>query len=391
MTRPRAVRIGLALNSRDRDYAPELANQYTSRTTRDDVAGALAGLGAEVVEVEADAGLFARLAELAGTLDLVFNLAEGLPHCRSRQVTVPMALDHLGLEWTGSLVEGHLVAANKALARRVLGDRVAQPRWWQVATPQAPLPGEVGFPVLVKPLQEGFSAGINEASVATSRAQLRGALRRLGERMRGPFLVEGFLDGMEYSIGLVGDVVLPGVCWDLRRMPGQPRVRGEELKRADLTIPHARLVEDPEVAESLARQAVTAHLELGLRDYSRSDFRALGPSPAPFFLETNSMPGLQNQQSVLTWAAAQAGVAYQDVIGSIAGLALRRLPPAHWQGLDLEPFEAAYRRLWEHAGTARVIRVGGREFRRLAATGEPVAEAALRELAAPSPRSPAPG
>ena len=175
-------------------------------------------------------------------------------------------------------------------------------------------------------------------------------------------LVEGFLDGVEYSIGLVGDVVMPAVAWDLDRLPGQPKVRGEDLKRADLTIPHARLVRDPVVARALATQAVVAHRELGLRDYSRSDFRALAASPAPYFLETNSMPGLQDFQSVLTWAAGQAGIAYRDVIGSIVALALRRLKEAHRRRLDIAPFEEAYRRLREGANPSETIRVGGGEY-----------------------------
>lgn len=363
----RAARIGVALNNRDKGYAPDLADQYTSPETRGDVIRALAAHGAEIVEIEADDTLLERLSALAGSVDLVFNLAEGLPHCRSRQVTVPMALDHLNVAWTGSLVEGHLVAANKALTRRVLGDRVAQPQWWRLDGNATPTLDSVTFPVLVKPAQEGFSVGIDQSSVVTSNKDLKRALSRLRERVKGPVLVETFLDGVEYSIGLVGDVVMPAVSWDLSQLPVQPKVRGEDLKRADMTIPHARLVRDPTVARSLATQAVVAHTELGLRDYSRSDFRALAGSPAPYFLETNSMPGLQDYQSVLTWAAGQAGVAYQDVIGSVLALALRRLGEDHRRRLDVAPFEDAYCRLRERADSSETIRVGGREYRLLQA------------------------
>ncbi len=361
----RPIRIALTLNNRDNDYAPDLADQYTSPETRGDVLGALQGLGAEIFELEADGRLFERLGALADSVDLAFNLAEGLPHCHSRHVTVPMALDHLGVEWTGSRVEGHLVAANKALSRRILGDQVAQPRWWTLDGTDAQLPEDIIFPVLVKPIREGYSVGIDQRSVATSKHELEQVLLRLRARVSGPVLIESFLDGVEYSIGLVGDVVMPAVSWDLSRLPGAPKVRGEDLKSADLTIPHARLVEDPEIARSLATQAVAAHLGLGLLDYSRSDFRAPAGSATPHFLETNSMPGLQDYQSVLTWAAGQAGIAYQDVIGSVVALALRRLPPERRDGLRTAPFEAAFERLRESASAAETIHVQGRAFRML--------------------------
>ena len=366
----RAVRLGIALNTRGKGYAPELEDQYTSPETHRDITRALTALGAEIIELEADSALFETLKRLGGSLDLVFNLAEGLPHCRSRQVTVPMALDHLGLEWTGALVEGHLVAANKALTRRVLGDRVAQPRWWLLDRGEQP-PDNISFPVLVKPVQEGYSVGIDQASVATSTHELEGALERLRRRVSGAVLVESFLGGIEYSIGLVGEVVMPAVSWDLDQLPGQPKVRGEDLKRADMTIPHARLVQDPDVARSLATQCVTAHTELGLRDYSRSDFRAMAGSPAPYFLETNSMPGLQDFQSVLPWTAAQAGIAYEDVIGSVAALALRRLGEEHRREIEITPFEDAYHRLRRHAESAETVRVGGREYRFLRPAASP--------------------
>lgn len=365
------IRIGVALNLRDKGYAPDLFEQYTSRQTRDDVVGALATLGAEVVEIEADHDLLGRLERLGSSLHLVLNLAEGLPQCRSRNVTVPAALDHLGVEWTGSSVEGHLVAANKALARALLGERVAQPPWQTLEPSVDPGPLRIPYPVIVKPPGEGFSVGIDETSVVASDEELAGAVERLRARVRGPVLVESFLDGVEYSVGVVGNVVLPAVRWDLSRMPGSPRVRGEQLKKADLTIPHAQLVGEPEVARALATQAIAAHRGLGLRDYSRSDFRARSDSPDPFFLETNSMPGLQDLQSVLPWSAATAGVAYEEVIGSVVALALRRISPQRVRTLDVRAFEDAYRRLWERTDPSRVVHVDGHEYRMLGAAAEP--------------------
>lgn len=373
----RALCIGIALNCRDRGYGEALQDQYTDPRTQADVVGALASFGADLVEIEADRDFPARATELAGALDLVLNLAEGLPCCHSRHVTVPAVLDHLGVPWTGAPVEGHLLAANKAMTRRLLGESVHQPRWWRLGARPSILPPDLEYPVMVKPMREGYSVGIDQRSVAGSELELRDALRRLGERAREPFLVESFLDGVEYSAGLVGEVVMPAVSWDLQRLPGAPRVRGEDLKREDLTIPHADFVRDPETRISLATQAVTSHLALGLRDYSRSDLRARAGSPLPFFLETNSMPGLQDHQSVLPWAAGRAGVAYRDVIGSIIALAGRRLSPEQRNRVQIDGFESAYERLKGLAAQALTVRVGDRDYYLL----DPPAESARPEVA----------
>jgi hypothetical protein len=171
--------------------------------------------------------------------------------------------------------------------------------------------------------------------------------------------------GASSDFDLNRDVVLPPVAWDLSRMPGQPKVRGEDLKSADLTIPHAQWVEDDAIAVSLATQAVAAHHGLGLEGYSRSDFRAPRGAEGPCFLEVNSMPGLQDEQSVLPWAARQAGIAYRDVLGSLVALSLHRLPPARLAVTAVGGFEDAYRRLRTRAASSKVLRLGDRDYRLL--------------------------
>lgn len=363
--KPRAVHVGIVLNRVGQGDALGLHTQYTtSQKVSDGIIQALRQHGAEVSEIEAGSNLYARLHGIAKKVDVIFNLAEDL-----YQMAVPITLAQLHKELeqpypvcTGAGAEGHMLALNKALARQVLGEHISQPAWWCLAEDETPQPDEISFPVLVKPTSEGHSVGVDEANVVSSNSELERALAQLRKRLGGPMLVESFLDGNEYSVGLIGNVVMPAVAWDLNQLPGQPLVRSENLKQADLTIPHAQIVRDPELAKSLAHQAATAHIRLGLQDYSRSDFRAKQGCAEPYYLETNSMPGLQNLQSVLPWAMARAGVAYEDIIGSIVAQALQRLPAAHRQQLHTEHFEAAYRRLLAQAQNGQKICVRGREF-----------------------------
>ncbi|MCB0551771.1 MAG: hypothetical protein KDD19_29670 [Phaeodactylibacter sp.] len=368
-----AVRIGIAVNSSGAPGASSIEEQYTtSNEVFNEIADVLRQHDAEVFKIEANGALVEQLSTLAPSVDLIFNMAEDL-----YQVALPMAVQQVQLELapmplacTGATVEGHILALNKALARQVLGNRVAQPDWWYLDDAEMMQTEDISFPVIIKPATEGHSLGVHQDNVVYSMAELEQAYRRLRKRFKGKLLIESFLDGVEYSIGLVGNVILPAVAWDLSQMPGQPLVRGEELKQQDLTIPHATLITEHALLESLATQAATAHIELGLQDYSRSDFRSRKGSFVPCYLETNSMPGLENLQSVLPWAAANAGVTYPELIGSIVAQALKRLPDEYREQLHTQKFEASYRQLELRASEGKRITVSGREFRLLEPTQE---------------------
>ncbi|MEM7039419.1 MAG: hypothetical protein AAF570_20770, partial [Bacteroidota bacterium] len=320
-----------------------------------EIAEVLEAHGAVVSQIDARGNLYQQFENSSADTDLVFNLAQDL-----YQVGVPMVLDQLKLEkkkgafeYTGARFEGHTLALNKKLARNVLGEKVTQPEWWFLESEQTPLPDAIEFPVIVKPVNEAHSIGIRQSNVVYSVSELEQVLERLRARVGGGMLIESFLDGNEYSMGIVGNVIFPAAAWDLDEIPGKPLVRGEDLKQKDLTVPHASFVRAPDLSLELATQVATTHMELGLLDYSRSDFRARKSSAAPYFLEVNSGCGLRNHQSLLPWTAAGAGVSYTELIASIAAQALYRLPEAHLDELDIEKFDATYAGLQEKAKSQR--------------------------------------
>ena len=359
----RAVRIGIALNSPSEGTNAIIDEQYTtSNRVFNEMAQSLTHLGGEIIRIEGDSGFFQRLSELTDEVDVIFNQAENI-----YQIAVPIAISQLHLErkqqnpvCTSASVEGHVLSLNKSLARRTLGAKVAQPQWWRLRPDEYPTSGSIQFPVLVKPANEGHSIGVADTNVVSSMTDLSRSLENLWDRFNSDMLVESYLDGVEYSMGIVGNVISPAVAWDLSQLPGKPLVRGEDLKQQDLTIPHATLVSDPSLAVAIAKQVVTAHVELGLQDFSRSDFRAKRGEPVPRYIETNSLPGLVKGDSVLPWSVSRAGVTYEDFIGSIVAQALKRLADEYRQQLDTLGFEDAYQRVCSL--TSHTISVQGREY-----------------------------
>lgn len=364
-SKKRPVRIKIVLNSLPVDDDLVIEEQYIiSNEVYREISEVLEEHGAEVGKIEAKGNLYKTFEETAGDTDLIFNLGQDL-----YQVGVPMVLEQLQMErkerlfeYTGARFEGHTLALNKALARQVLGGKVSQPNWWLLDETTTELPTELEFPVIIKPVNEAHSIGIRQSNVVSSMEELQTVLARLRKRVGGSMLIESFLDGNEYSMGIIGNVIFPAAAWDLSDIPGNPLVRGEDLKQQDLTVPHASFVRDPDLSLALATQVATTHLELGLLDYSRSDFRAIKGSPTPYFLEVNSGCGLRNHQSLLPWTAAGAGVSYKELIASIAAQALKRLPPEQVAELDTEKFEKTFAELQEKAKSHRTFQVRGQDF-----------------------------
>ena len=61
------------------------------------------------------------------------------------------------------------------------------------------------FPLIVKPNAEGSSKGIGSTSVVDNEEELRDKVKELIERYRQPALVEEYISGREFTVGLLGD------------------------------------------------------------------------------------------------------------------------------------------------------------------------------------------
>jgi|GEM_PF-3508544 len=358
----RNIRIGVAVNSPNNDVSSTIEKQYIKS---DEFFGRITKLlknyDVEVVKIEANGNLFSKIADLIGDIDAVFNLGEVL-----YQIAVPLVIDQVKFEHNADLActsagaEGHLLALNKVRARQILLNKINQPKWWYAEGDAVPQLAPEDFPVIVKPINAAHSIGIYQKNVVYNNADLAQIIAELRTKFSDRLLIEGFLDGVEYSMGLVGNVIMPGVSWDLSKIPGNPLIRGEYLKKNDLTLPHATIVRDATIHESLATQVATAFIELGLRDYCRSDFRGRKHDPTPYYLETNSAPGLQSIDSVLPWAALRAGVSYDQLIAGIIWSSLKRLPQEYLKKLNTHKLKTSYQNLQNQGG--KRIQVKGQEF-----------------------------
>jgi D-alanine-D-alanine ligase len=279
-----------------------------------------------VVDLEATQDLPLQLASTP--VDVVFNIAEGFKG-RSREAQVPSLLELLDIPYTGSDPAALSVSLDKALAKRMVRTHgILTPDYIVLQTGRERLPRELAFPLIVKPVAEGTSKGVTRKSVVQDEAELREVARELVSKYRQPALVENYVAGREFTVGLLGERrprVLPPmeiVFLD----PADPTpiysfdMKQEWNDRIRYEVP-ARLA--PRELDRLERAARECFGALGCRDVARVDFR-LDAEGRFHFIECNPLPGLAPGWSDLVLIAQAAGLDYRALIGEILSFAIRR-------------------------------------------------------------------
>jgi len=320
------LRIALTYNLKRIDARRDDAEaEYDSPKTVAALARAIAAGGHRVVRIEADARLPARLAR-AG-VDLVFNIAEGRSG-RSREAHVPALCELLGIPYTGSDPAALCATLDKAMGKRILRDGgVPTPDFFVCETGHEPLPRGWRFPSIVKPNLEGTSKGITGASVVDDEASLRRRCRRMIRRYRQPALVERYVAGREFTVGIVGwprPVVFPPM--EVVFLRSGPRTVYEYSLKQDWEgkleyVCPARIPRP--LADEIRRRALEAFHLFGCRDVARVDFR-VDARGRPWVIELNPLPGLTPGYSDLVLNAAAVGVGYDELVARILAGGLRR-------------------------------------------------------------------
>jgi len=196
---------------------------------------------------------------------------------------------------------------------------------FQVAEKDASeLAGWTDFPAFVKPLAEGTGKGCEAASLVHGRAELEAAATRVIERYRQPALVEHYLPGREFTVGIAGngaEARVLGVCEIILRENAEANVYSLHNKELCEELVTYAPASDPE-ALLAGERALQAYRALECRDAARIDFRS-DANGEPYFLEANPLAGINPWHSDLPILAAQNGIDFTTLIGMIldAGLA----------------------------------------------------------------------
>jgi D-alanine-D-alanine ligase len=304
----------------------------------DQLSTALGALGHDAERLVVGAAVEPLVTALARNKpDLVINLAESFDGKSSLESNVAALLNLLDCRYTGSSPAGLMLAGDKSLTKKVLSFHGIQtPQFATLYRGAVDWAGDLTFPVIVKPPQEDASLGITSASVVHEIKDLFDRIGELQSEYQAPVLVEQFIEGREFYVGVIGNAnvtALPVIEMDFTGFPaGRPRIAswaakwgddgegsGAEFAGTKSVFPRDL---DSDLEQRMQKIAVESFAALRLRDYARIDLR-VSEGGEIYVIEVNPNCYLE-RDSEFARAAKESGLEYQELIARLVDLANAR-------------------------------------------------------------------
>lgn len=269
-------------------------------------------------------------------IDLIFNLCdEGFRNEPTKELHIAALLELFNIPYTGSGPASLATCYNKAIVRAVaqsLDIPVPLETYYDPSDQAANLPSV--FPALLKPNFGDSSIGITEEAVVYDSEALVSYLDKLKVLLpHTPILVQEYLVGAEYSVGLIGNpgslIALPILIVDYDDLPTKlPKILSYESKWLPDSdywqkIKYREAKLEVEVERQLIDNSILLFERLNCQDYARFDFRADGNGVIKL-LEVNPNPGWcwDGKFNIM---AGFAGKAYDVLLNMILEAAIERL------------------------------------------------------------------
>ena len=255
--------------------------------------------------LDVDESFFSAL-ETAG-YDRAFNVLHGRG---GEDGTIQGALQLLGLPVTGSGVLGSALAMDKHRTKLI---------WQSVDLPVAPsrvirdendlkrAAAEIGFPMMVKPVHEGSSIGMTRAD---NDEGLLSAWWVAGE-YDDETMAERWIEGAEYTIGIVGREVLPVIKLETPRTFYDYEAKYADGSGTEYICPCGL---EPDQEAELRELALRAFDTVAASGWGRVDLMV--DEGGPWLLEVNTNPGMTSH-SLVPMAAHHRGMSFAQLVWRI--------------------------------------------------------------------------
>lgn len=301
------------------------AERGVSLASGEGIAKALEEAGHEAVKIDiAPMGGWLPLTALNALWPLNVDLAFIALHggC-GEDGTIQALLDLMGVPYTGSGVLACALSMDKAMAKTIFKQKgIRTPPWFKMdidgntdlRTVAEKIDGSVGFPVVVKPNNQGSTIGV---SIVEGSEGLASAIEK-AKGYTDELLFEGYIAGRELTVAILEDEPLP-----VLEIHPEHGIYDYECKytkgKSRYTVP-AEI--PPEVASETQQMALAAFKAIKCEGLVRVDFR-LSRDNLPCCLEVNAVPGM-TETSLVPKAAKAAGIGFPQLVDKIAKLALKR-------------------------------------------------------------------
>lgn len=297
---------------------------YNPKTIKK-VADALEKGGHNVAIIDGSMGVIQSIQEFmprviqGERMGMVFNMAYGIQG-ESRYTHIPSMLEMLGIPYIGSTPAGHTLALDKVTTKILIQKNgLPTPDFWVFSRPDEDM-SAVEFPAIVKPKMEAVSFGLK---VVYTREELMEAVSFIIDEFQQQALVEVFIRGREFAIGLLGNnppEAFPILEIDLENDPDAIQTVDDKKATPRGKICPADL--SPEIADEMVRISIAAFNALQLRDFARVDLR-MDQDNNIYILEINSMASMGPTGSYVH-AAGVAGYDFKMLVNKMLDVGVVR-------------------------------------------------------------------
>jgi len=321
--------VGLTYDLRDEYLAEGFSHEETAEFDKEET---IAGIENALIENGYQTERIGHVRNLSRKLvegkrwDLVFNIAEGM-YGLAREAQVPCLLDAYNIPYVFSDGLVLALALHKGLTKRVIRDAgLSTPDFFVVEKKEDIGQINLTYPLFAKPVAEGTGKGISELSKITSPQQLKETCHSLLEKYKQPVLVERFLPGREFTVGIIGTgakAKAVGLMEVVYRDNEKTKIYSLENKEnyesvIDYSVP------EKEITDKCYTLAVNCWNVLGCRDGGRVDIR-LNEHGVPSFIEVNPLAGLNLIHSDLPILSRFQGINFTQLIKMIMDSAIERI------------------------------------------------------------------
>jgi len=266
--------------------------------------------------------------------DLIFNLTESFAGDDTKEMHVAAYLDLLGKPYTGAGPHASFLAQDKSIAKKMFAFHgIRTPFFATSYRGSIEHAHDISFPLIVKPVAEDGSIGINSDAVVGSVKELMERVQDIQNEFDSPAIIEEYIEGREIYAAVLGSYesaqALPLVELDFSKLPkGTPKIASYDVKfekdaeAYKLTKSSVAEDLDEETTTRLTETALAAYRAVKLRDYGRIDMR-LSAKGEVYVIEANPNPWLSSKQE-FAMAAKASGRSYTQLIGEIVDLAMAR-------------------------------------------------------------------
>lgn len=325
------LKVGITYNlkkdfSRQENEPIDLLEEFDTEETIDAIRKVLESEGHEVIPLGGAPDLIDRLKRTP--VDIVFNIAEGLQG-RNREAHIPALLEFLNIAYTGSDPLTLALTLDKAMAKRVvMSQDIPTPRFKKIENIEDLRGLTLRYPLFIKLCYEGSSKGVRLDSKISDAHSLEEKTTELLKTYGSPLLVEEFINGPEFTVGILGNeepAVLGVMQIEIKGRAPEESIYSLEIKREweEKVRYHCPPLVAPDLSRRIEEVALRSYRALECRDVSRVDIR-VGEEGIPYFLEINPLPGLSPVYGDLVMIARSMGWDYAMLVKTIFHHALKR-------------------------------------------------------------------